>query len=471
MSPTGVGEVWFIHDTPESPAAGLSMIALSCTCGIIGVGRSSPSGRSYLDNATERTRLTRPGTYSAPMNVERVASEPTHEAALLAALRLRGWLQENDLRGVDPYDALRSPVLGPLGRTPLLRQVIVQALRRLPVDPRPLLGIRAYDNAKGLGIIAAASARLWAATQDDEWRVIASRAADRAADLALETRDGPAWGYPFDVQVRWGYYDRSTPNAIASVFTAGGLIVAGEILGRADLVRTGEAVAGFLDALATTEGGEQFYAYVPGNRTPIHNASLLVAALRARVAARQKERLPAEADAAITYSLARQREDGSWPYGEAQALGWVDGFHTAYVLLALLDLESTTRRDDVEAALSLGYRYYRSALFDADGLPLNGPGARYPLDSHNVATAITALLRLSGRDPGAGAVARSAADLAIFRLQTPQGWFVYQRGRRVSKRVAYLRWSDAHMLNALAEAVSAERRPAGLNQAAAVPLP
>ena len=35
---------------------------------------------------------------------------------------------------------------------------------------------------------------------------------------------------------------------------------------------------------------------------------------------------------AIQYTAQHQRPDGSWYYGEADNLHWVDNFHTAYVL-------------------------------------------------------------------------------------------------------------------------------------------
>jgi hypothetical protein len=392
-------------------------------------------------------------------------------AAIDAATGLRPWLESTGLLGVDPYDALRSPVVRRLARTPRLRQIAVQALRRLPVDARPLLGIGPHENAKGIAIVAAASAKLWSATGDEAWRALASRAAETAADLALETAAGPAWGYPFDVQVRWGYYRSGTPNAIASVFTAGGLIVTGDLLGRDDLVGKGEAVTPFLDSLAAEAGGGQFYAYVPGNRTPIHNASMLVAALRARIAQRRGEDTSADVLAAVDYSIRRQRSDGSWPYGEGRGLGWVDGYHTAYVLCALIDLLATTNRDDVERALSSGSRFYLDELFGLDGLPLMAPGHRYPLDAHNVATAVTTLARVAGREPRALHLAGRALDVALSRLRTKQGWFIYQRGRLHAKRPAYFRWSNAHMLNAFAELAGLYAEPRSVAQGAVVPVP
>lgn len=378
-----------------------------------------------------------------------MATDPG-ERALAAALDLRRWIESRELQGVDPYDALRSPFLARVGRTPKLRQACIQLLRRLPFDPRPLLGIRPYRQPKALGLIAAASAKLYGSTGDEAWAGLANRAADGAVELAIEMGEGIAWGYPFDVQLRWGFYPAGTPNAIATVFTANGLLVAADLLARPDLAEAAGASAPFLDSLATGNG-EQFYAYVPENSTPIHNANLLTAALRARLAAHGNAPAPDHTHAALAYSLRRQRPDGSWPYGEAPGCEWVDGFHTAYVLSALVDFDELSGQDETRAALVRGASYYVENLFEDDGTPRYYARDRYPIDSHNAATAISTLLRLEPYEPRATALVERVAAWALPRLQTRAGWFLYQRGRLLAKRVPYLRWSDAHMLRALAD--------------------
>lgn len=404
------------------------------------------------------------------MQLQRQPGTSVRADALAAAVGLRTWLEENQLEGVDPYDALRSPLLARLGRAPRVRQAEIQVLRRLQFDPRRLLGIRPYANAKASGIVAAAAARLWALTGEDAWRSLAELAVSQALALTLETPAGIAWGYPFDVQVRWGYYRAGTPNAIATVFTSGGLIVAGDVLGRRDVSDRGEAATDFLDSLLTRRDDDTFYAYVPGNPTFVHNANVLTAALRMRIADRRQEDVPEDALAAIQCSLAHQRKDGAWPYGEGSGLGWVDGYHTAYVLLGLHSLEPGGL-GDVSDALTAGAGFYLTSLFDSDGLPFATPGRRHPIDAHNVATALATLVRLADREPRARELIPPVFDLACSRLRTPGGWFLYQRGRMLPKRVAYLRWSNAHMLTALA--ACARYDPEGVSGAkdGGVPVP
>jgi hypothetical protein len=384
----------------------------------------------------------------AQASVKQSEGESLQLDALHAAHRIRQWLESNHLRGYDPYDALRSPMLSRLATGRRRRQLAIQALRRLPFNARPVLGIPPYANAKGLGLIAQAAAKLFAATGDAAWRQLADRAASEAVALKLETDNGVAWGYPFDVQLRWGFYGAETPNVIATVFTADALLTAGAILDRPELTKVAGSTAPFIDSLFIEAAGG-FFAYVPGNATPIHNANLLAAALRRRLAARHEPLV--SIDAAIDFSLARQRPDGSWPYGEAPGLAWIDGFHTAYVLSALHDLYLVTGRDDIEHALRRGASFYVERLFDNDGTPRYLAHRARPFDAHNAATAIATLTRLEDYDSRAHDLTGRVVRSSLARLQTRAGWFVYQRGRLHVKRVPYLRWSDAHMLNGLSE--------------------
>ena len=109
-------------------------------------------------------------------------------------------------------------------------------------------------------------------------------------------------------------------------------------------------------------------------------------------------------DAVRRTRLRAQRADGSWPYSEAH--GWVDNFHTAYVL------ESLSHCEGVEDALARGAEYWRRELFDADGRPRYFPDSRLPLDAHSYASAVDAYLAL-GDDPRAGALGQASVVVSM----------------------------------------------------------
>src|SRR5438045_3584667 len=82
---------------------------------------------------------------------------------------------------------------------------------------------------------------------------------------------------------------------------------------------------------------------------------------------------------------------GSWPYGEGSSLGWVDGFHTAYNLVALQSWMRSSGSSEFVTQLERGLAFYRSALIDRDGAPRATVRRRYPVETHAVGSALWVL--------------------------------------------------------------------------------
>src|SRR5215471_15969126 len=79
--------------------------------------------------------------------------------ALRSLLR---YCQDNDWAGYDPYDALNSTVLRviPFFQNKFCRIAFTQAMKRSPLNLRPLLGIRKEQNPKALALFATALLKL-----------------------------------------------------------------------------------------------------------------------------------------------------------------------------------------------------------------------------------------------------------------------------------------------------------------------
>jgi hypothetical protein len=210
------------------------------------------------------------------------------------------------------------------------------------------------------------------------------------------------------------------------------------------------ALAYCRSSLLVESGGDAFYAYYEGSKAPIHNASLLVASALARHGD-QDAALPA-----LRYSLSRQRPDGSWPYGERDDLGWVDGYHTAFVLWSLHRLRAVeAERERTDAALARALDNFLTTLVDADGAVRASPERRYPVDIHSCASSIWALADLHEADPRALETAARILDWTLAHMRRDDGRFAFQKRRRFRASVPYARWSDGHMLLALSEFLAA----------------
>jgi hypothetical protein len=362
-----------------------------------------------------------------------------------AALELDAWMAERDYAGHDPHDFLASPLVraatlgsrwGAVGWT--------QLGKRLPVQIRPLIGVPRLRNAKGLGLVLAARVRISALAPGSgevgelvEWL---EGAAERGYG-------GVGWGYPFPWANRDFMVPAGTPSSVATAFVGHALLDAAEVSGVAAAGTLAAETAPFLTGgLRRIAGpGESFcFSYTPLDRRGVHNASLLAASLLARLGSADLARR------ATRFTLAAQRPDGSWPYGLTGRDQWVDSFHTGYVLLALEEIGRHVAVDGLDAAVERGLVYWRSSFFDGPAVGFH-PGRPYPIDTHAVAQAILTFLGLRHRIPDAVVEAERLGDWALAEMRDPAGYYYYQHHGRWRNRIAYMRWTQAWMLRALAE--------------------
>lgn len=388
------------------------------------------------------------------MRVERAPVDPSIDAAALAgdlcrAARAAGW------SGPDPYDALwwdgwpRA-----LTRRRRGRQLLVQLHARAPVDVRRVYRRGHPVISKTRAVFGAAALRLHRLGHHD---LHARLAEDALGPLADDTSTGtPGFGYPFAVQTRWSFYDADTPNAIATAFGALSLHEAAVALGRpAWGDRARRAAAWAVEALWSDDDG--WFTYHPSSGTLVHNANLLVARLVQLVLADDgaaRDRVVR----AVERSVAAQRTDGTFPYGDGPGLDWVDSFHTGYVLDCLTDLIDVD--PGVEPALRRGADCYLARFFGAEGEAYLRPDRKSPEDGHSAGTALTTLVALAAH----GLVPPVSAEPIARRVATHVvrgSHAVHRRYRLGATRVSYIRWCDAHVALGLANyaLTTTERAP------------
>jgi hypothetical protein len=378
-----------------------------------------------------------------------------HQTAQAATIGLDKALRENAFFGWDPYDALSSRRVRQYARTPILRRLVIQGVKRSPINLRRVLGVPKQQHTKGLALLTSAYSRLAAADPSGTSAKQAALLADELTRRGVVRGSGIGWGYDFDVQTRWGYYLAGQPNAIVTAFAGHALIDLSQLTGEeAPLELARQALSFALDELLVSEGDEHFFAYYGGSTTPIHNANVLLAALAARCGCEEELSV---ARGTLEYTLARQRSCGAWPYGEAPGLSWVDGFHTGYVLWGLATWNSNARPVSADA-LDVGLRFYINRLIDADGAVRATTERRYPVDVHAAATAIWVLSELASISPAAELAASRVLDWTLLHLRRDDGRFAFQKHRMYRNSTPYVRWSDAHMLLALASYASVEAR-------------
>jgi hypothetical protein len=364
-----------------------------------------------------------------------VASDDIATRCLDAAIALLESAARADFRGSDPFDALFFPWPSALVGGRRRRQALIQLHARAPVDIRRLYRRSHPQIAKALalfGSVGMRAHRLTGAARAEELgrRALTLLDADRSAGAR-------AWGYPWDMQTRWSFYPAGTPNVVATAFAAAALL-------EVDEERASNAAAWALDELWIEPEG--YFAYHPGRPANIHNANVLGAWLVHTAGAEGADQVRR----AVDRTLAAQRPDGSWPYGEGSNLGWADSFHTGYVLTCLARMRDVEPR--IDDALARGAAHYER-FFDPGGRALLWAAKPYPEDAHSAGTGLTTLALLYRR----GLIDRGLVERVARRVLDAGlrgGHAVHRRYRVGRTTVRYPRWCDGHVALGLVDAAT-----------------
>ena len=224
---------------------------------------------------------------------------------------LEKWLQENQFRGWDPFDALNSPLARVLSLgTHAGRTFWVQLLKRLPWNIRPLLGIKPQYNPKGMGLLLAAYARKYRLTGNDADAAQASELARWLLENGNGRFGGLGWGYHFPWPNRAFYCPPGVPTVVNTAFCGLALLDAAATFDNRDFLAGATAAAEFvLHGLNVSAGEEnsECASYTPVDHSCVHNANLLGATLLIQVgAATNNGKLLEIGRRRIGFALARQ---------------------------------------------------------------------------------------------------------------------------------------------------------------------
>jgi hypothetical protein len=382
---------------------------------------------------------------------------------------LFAYCRANDWAGYDPYDALNSRLFTSLpwldSRLP--RLVLTQALKRSPVNIRPLLRIPRTQNPKALALFAGALIKAPELAADPE--AVVDSLLERLTALRSPGVAYWCWGYSFPWQTRTIVVPRWTPNLVCTTFVANALLDVYEQRGDRHCLSMAASAAEYIVKELYWASGESVAGFsypLPSVRNQVHNANLLGAAFLCRAHRLTGDsRFLGPALKAARYSALRQRDDGSWVYGEAGSQQWIDNFHTGYNLCALRQIDNHLRTDEFEWRIRRGLEFYKKRFIRQDGAARYFHNSTYPIDIHCVAQSLITLMVLEGADRHSRGLAQSIFRWALDHMYDNRGFFYYRVLRLAVVRTSYMRWSQAWMLFALATVLKESGASAGSSPA------
>ncbi len=368
--------------------------------------------------------------------------------------RLSDWLEKNDYSAYDPFDGLTAKYLRPLTfETTFLRTVLQQGVRRFPINMRPVLGIPKSRSTKGMGYLAKGFMRLQQATGDKSWGDKAESALQWLVENKSKGYSGACWSNHFDYQSRSFYLPKGVPTIVWTSLIGHAFLDAYDHFRKDNYLQVAvsacEHILRDLDSFA--EGDSLCLSYIPTENKQVHNSNALGASLLARTYSHTRnESYRSLAQKAILYTASHQRANGSWFYGEAANLRWVDNFHTAYLLDCFKHYETATGDERFEKNLNAGYQYWKNTFFLPDGTPRYYDHKTLPIDIQCSSQAIDTLVFFHDRDPESLPLALKIATWTIDQMQDRTGYFYYRRySRWPINKTPTLHWGQATMLCAL----------------------
>jgi hypothetical protein len=365
---------------------------------------------------------------------------------------VEAWVIEHDYKGYDPGDGLtswaRPLTLGHLFGERVLQQIVWKA----PFNLRPLLGIKPLDSTKGRGFMAWGHLLRHAATGSPEEMRRALACLDWLVENRSPAETGYAWGNHFDFSTRSGRMPAQAPTIVWTGLIGQAFLEAYEQTHDERHLTVATRICDWILSLPRERTGQgSCLSYVAYEQSSIHNSNMLGAGLLARAWHHTGRAEFAEAaEEAVAYTIHRQREDGSWFYGEEPRYRWIDNFHTGYVLDSLKRFIDYTGRQDAQPAMLRGYDYFKRTFFDPAGRPAYYPGRAFPVDIQCAAQAIDTFALFADEDTEGLAHALRVATWTIGSMRDPSGYFYYRLYPRMVARTPYFHWGQATMFKGLA---------------------
>lgn len=370
--------------------------------------------------------------------------------------QVASWVEERDYKGYDPGDGLNS-FLRPLAfGNRFAERAFLQVIWKSPFNLRSLMGIKPGDSTKGRGYMAWGYLLRHKTTKESSYKTKAIACLDWLVANKAPGHAGYSWGSHFDFVTRSGCNPAGSP-----------IIVWTSLIGQAFLEAYEQTLDNrFLDVARgiclwilklpreqTSTGA--CLSYVPFGQSSIHNSNMLGAAM---LASTWKHTLEAEllevARSAMLYSCSRQRDDGSWWYGEHPKYHWIDNFHTGYNLDSLKRYIDSTGEDSFRNNFQRGLRYFRDVFFEPDGKPRYYHNKTYPVDIQCAAQAIDTLAFCSNEEPSCLDLSRKVAGWTIENMQHRKGYFYFRQYPMIKAKTPYIHWGQASMFKALASLLS-----------------
>lgn len=364
-------------------------------------------------------------------------------------------VREQDYAGWDPYDGLNSPIIGAIGRNPLLRLIGMHLVNRSPINLRPLLRVPKKRNPMGVALFARTYLYLYELSGDQQYLSEAEKLLDWLRVDRAPGYEDAAWGYPFAWQNGGKFYLQAyDPCIVVSVICGEAFLHHWRITSVERSLQTAWEVGQFITSTINTVDvdGREVYSYTTDDTFVVINANALAANYLAQVdAGRSTPVFRRKASEVMAFVVDQQTDYGAWFYSVPPNDSHLkhDNFHTGYVVESLRAYMNVTDSGPTyRSAYEQGVAFYKHYLFTSNGAPKFDHTSRYPQDIHGAAQGIRTFVYDGQTD--LITEAETIIEWCFQHMLDPAGYFYRRRGRVFDDTTPYIRWNQAWMTFALA---------------------
>ena len=369
-------------------------------------------------------------------------------------INLKNFCEVENFKGWDPYDGLNSSLFQQLPffkNNRFFRLAWIQLFKRSPVNARKIVGVKKTHNPKGLALFLIGYCNLYKQEPKQEYLNYIKKLTQLILTKQTKGYSGACWGYNFDWQARAFFQPKHTPTVVATSFVTEALIASYKITGDLEILNTLKSIEKFItkDLNKThDEKGNFTLSYSPLDKTQVFNAGLLGAKTLCLLYEFLKEEdLLAFSKKIVQYVCNKQQENGAWAYGTLPFHQWIDNFHTGYNLECIHIYQKVSGDLSFQDNLTLGTNYYLETFFTKEGMAKYYNNQTYPIDVHAPAQLIITLSKLKILK-NHKALADRVLNWTIEHMQSPKGYFYYQKRKEISSKIPYMRWAQAWMFYA-----------------------
>ena len=381
------------------------------------------------------------------------------------SFELMEWLENEEFRGYDPYDALNCSFLNKIASFhPFVQQIIIHIVKNLPFNIRPYLGIKKSYNPTAFALFLESYLNYYQITKNSFFLNKCNFFINSLIEMSsINTKKEIGWSRNFKFVTVNEIHDKNTPLTFLNAKIGLSLIKYYEITKNRGILNLIHdiiyAILKYGKIHNTKKGIFIGYAAVKKPRF-IFNVNALCAELFLKYIYYTKNKYIDQYNIQnisidlIETLLMHQNTDGSWIYGytfDFKKLNNID-FHQGFIIDSLLEITKLDPiyKSNVEESYFKGLIFMVKNQIDEKGFFKWRYPKKYPIDIHNQAQGIISLSKYKGKE--FDFLLKKIVEYTIkFFWDEKRKFFYYQKKLIYVIKIPFMRWSEAWMLYALSE--------------------